>query len=79
MSTFDKPKKTIYFYKMIYILDYMNNTMIPTYLDHIPEGTSTRTAAHYAQLYLSHNFEVMTIQQGRLHTTPNYIYPITLR
>jgi len=37
--------------------EYMNNTMIPTYLDHIPEGTSTRTAAHYAQLYLSHNFE----------------------
>jgi len=35
----------------------LNGTMIPTYLDHIPEGTSTRPFAHYAQLYLSANFE----------------------
>ena len=26
--------------------------MIPTYLDHIPAGTSTRPFAHYAQLHL---------------------------
>ena len=31
--------------------------MIPTYLDHIPQSSSTRTFAHYAQLYLSKGFE----------------------
>jgi len=35
----------------------LNGTMIPTYLDHIPEGTSTRPFVHYAQLYVSGNFE----------------------
>ena len=35
----------------------LNGTMIPTYLDHIPEGTSTRPFVHYAQLYLSGKFE----------------------
>ena len=35
----------------------LNGTMIPTYMDHIPEGTSTRPFVHYAQLYLSGNFE----------------------
>ena len=29
--------------------DQLNGTMIPTYLDHIPEGTSTRPFVHYAQ------------------------------
>ena len=31
--------------------------MIPTYLDHIPEGTYKLPFVHYAQLYLSGNFE----------------------
>jgi len=35
----------------------LNGTMIPTYLDHLPEGTSTRPFVHYAQLYLSGKFE----------------------
>jgi len=35
----------------------LNGTMIPTYLDHIPEGTSTRPFVHYAQLYMSGKFE----------------------
>jgi len=35
----------------------LNGTMIPTYLDHIPEGTSTRPFVHYAQLYMSDKFE----------------------
>jgi len=35
----------------------LNSTMIPTYLDHIPQSSSTRTFAHYAQLYLSKGFE----------------------
>jgi len=35
----------------------LNGTMIPTYLDHVPESSSTRTFAHYAQLHLSKNFE----------------------
>jgi len=35
----------------------LNATMIPTYLDHIPEGTSTRPFTHYAQLHLSTKFE----------------------
>ena len=35
----------------------LNGTMIPTYMDHIPEGTSTRPSVHYAQLYLSARFE----------------------
>jgi len=35
----------------------LNETMLPTYLDHIPEGTSTRPFTHYAQLHLSGNFE----------------------
>ena len=35
----------------------LNGTMIPTYMDHIPEGTSTRPFVHYAQLYLSARFE----------------------
>ena len=35
----------------------LNGTMIPTYLDHLPEGTSTRPFVHYAQLYVSGNFE----------------------
>merc|ERR1719348_244342 len=37
--------------------DHFNESMIPTYMDHLPEGTSTRPAVHYAQLYLSHKFE----------------------
>merc|ERR1719430_538496 len=36
---------------------YINGTMFPTYLDHIPEGTSTRPFVHYAQLFLSGNWE----------------------
>jgi len=35
----------------------LNGTMIPTYLDNIPEGTSTRPFVHYAQLHLSERFE----------------------
>ena len=35
----------------------LNGTMIPTYLDHIPEGTSTRPFVHYAQLYVNGKFE----------------------
>ena len=31
--------------------------MIPTYLDHVPQSSSTRTFTHYAQLHLSKNFE----------------------
>ena len=30
---------------------------IPTYLDHIPEGTSTRPFVHYAQLYMSGEYD----------------------
>jgi len=37
--------------------DLLNSTMIPVYLDHIPEGTSTRSHVHYAQEYLSGKFE----------------------
>jgi len=37
--------------------DQLNETMIPTYMDHFPEGTSTRTFAHYVQLYFSGRFE----------------------
>jgi len=37
--------------------DQLNGTMIPTYLDHIPEGTSTRPFVHYAQLYMNGKFE----------------------
>merc|ERR1711915_964081 len=37
--------------------DVLNSTMIPTYLDNIPEGTSTRPFVHYAQLHLSGKFE----------------------
>jgi len=35
----------------------LNGTMIPTYLDHVPAGTSTRPFVHYAQLYISDKFE----------------------
>ncbi|XP_059093434.1 lipase 3-like [Tigriopus californicus] len=31
---------------------YMNVSMIPFYLDHLPGGTSTQTFVHYAQLFL---------------------------
>jgi len=31
--------------------------MVPTYIDHMPEGTSTRPFVHYAQLYQSDKFE----------------------
>merc|ERR1719239_413468 len=37
--------------------DQLNSTMIPTYLDNIPEGTSTRPFVHYAQLHLNGRFE----------------------
>lgn len=35
----------------------MNETMMSVYLDHLPEGTSTRPFLHYAQLFLSEKFE----------------------
>merc|ERR1712200_383199 len=35
----------------------LNGTMIPTYMDHIPQSSSTRTFVHYAQLHLSKKFE----------------------
>jgi len=42
----------------------MNKTMISVYLDHLPEGTSTRPFLHYAQLYLSANFEAFDFGNG---------------
>ena len=42
----------------------MNKTMISVYLDHLPEGTSTRPFLHYAQLYLSGNFEAFDFGNG---------------
>jgi len=35
----------------------LNGTMVPSYLDHIPEGTSTRPFVHFAQLHKSGRFE----------------------
>jgi len=58
--------------------DHFNTSMISTYLDHLPEGTSTRPFVHYAQLYVSHNFEAYDfgaeenlIQYGQT-TPPEY-------
>jgi len=44
----------------------LNGTMIPTYLDHIPEGTSTRPFVHYAQLYMSGKFESYDYGSGNM-------------
>jgi len=42
----------------------LNGTMIPTYLDHIPEGTSTRPFVHYAQLFANGKFESYDYGEG---------------
>lgn len=36
-------------------LNQLNMTMAPIYLDHLPEGTSTRPLVHYAQLHVTDN------------------------
>jgi len=51
----------------------LNGTMIPTYLDHIPEGTSTRPFVHYAQLYMSGKFE--SYDYGELGNWEHYGQP----
>jgi len=53
--------------------------MIPTYLDHIPEGTSTRTFTHYAQLFLSgihtrENKSVPMVRYNWLKSKEVYFY-----
>ena len=40
---------------------------IPTYLDHIPEGTSTRPFVHYAQLYMSGEYDNWVFQRKELN------------
>ncbi len=47
----------------------LNGTMIPTYLDHVPESSSTRTFVHYAQLHLSKNFEAYDFGETGRTTT----------
>lgn len=53
----------------------LNSTMIPTYMDHIPEGTSTRPFVHYAQLHLSGRFEAYDFGATENFHRYNTTYP----
>ena len=60
---------------MYQYLDQLNSTMIPTYMDHIPEGTSTRPFVHYAQLHLSKRFEAYDFGETENFYRYNTTYP----
>ena len=48
-------------------LDQLNATMVPTYLDHIPEGASTQSFVHYAQNFVGKDFQAYNYgEQGNL-------------
>ena len=55
----------------------LNGTMIPIYMDHMPEGTSTGLFVHYAQLYLSGNFE--SYDYGEEGNMENYGQPTPVK